>query len=109
MSLSIRGDFTSQLNSPSPKAGFGSVTIMQETEMQKAKTIAIIVVAILLIIVFLQNTQSVEPKILFMTLIMPRVLLLAIMLLVGFVIGLVVASHMGSKIREKSQPQRPQG
>ena len=77
--------------------------------MKKAKTIVIIVVAILLIIVFLQNTQSVEPKILFMTLIMPRVLLLAITLLVGFVIGLVVASHMGDKIREEGRPQQPQG
>ena len=77
--------------------------------MQKAKTIAIIVIAILLIIVFLQNTQSVETKILFMTLTMPRVLLLAITLLVGFVIGLVVASHMGDKIREEGRPQQPQG
>ena len=77
--------------------------------MQKAKVIITIIVAILLIIVFLQNTESVETKILFMTLTMPRVLLLAITLLVGFVIGLVVASHMGDKIREDSQPQRPQG
>ena len=77
--------------------------------MQKAKVIITIVIAILLIIVFLQNTESVETKILFMTLIMPRVLLLAIMLLVGFVVGLITASHMRGKSGEERRPQRPQG
>ena len=76
--------------------------------MQKAKVVIVIVIAVLSLIIFLQNTQSVETKILFMTLIMPRVLLLVIMLLVGFVIGLITASHLGGKVEEGRRPQQPQ-
>ena len=76
--------------------------------MQKAKIIIAIVVAVLLIIIFLQNTESVETKILFMTMTMPRVLLLAVTLLVGFVVGLIMASHLGGKTRKEARLQKPQ-
>ena len=77
--------------------------------MEKAKTITIVVVVLLSIIIFLQNTQSVETKILFMTQIMPRVLLLAITFLAGFVVGLVVASYLGGKARKEGRLQQPHG
>lgn len=60
--------------------------------MSQIKTGVIGVVAVLLVIVVLQNTQSVETKILFVTVAMPRAVLLFVTLLVGFVLGLGVAS-----------------
>ncbi len=47
--------------------------------------------ALLLIIIVLQNTAAVETKILFATVSMPRALLLAVALLVGFLLGLFAA------------------
>jgi hypothetical protein len=47
------------------------------------------------IIVVLQNTQSVETRILLVTLSMPRAVLLFVTLLLGFVLGLVAASWRG--------------
>jgi len=53
------------------------------------------VVAILVVIIVLQNTQSVETRILFITLSMPRAVLLFVTLLIGFVLGLVTANWRG--------------
>ena len=44
--------------------------------MKKVKLIAIVVISILAFIIFLQNTESVETKILFMKVAMPRAILL---------------------------------
>lgn len=51
------------------------------------KWIALAVLACLLVIV-IQNTETVRTQILFVSLEMPRFVLLAIMLLIGFVIGI---------------------
>jgi uncharacterized integral membrane protein len=60
--------------------------------VKKAKTIAIIVLTLLVLIVILQNTQSVETKVLFLTITMPKALLIIITFLVGFALGIIVAS-----------------
>ena len=59
--------------------------------MKKFKLIAAAVAVILVIIVILQNTQAVETKILFLTVSMPRALLLFVSVGVGFAGGLVAA------------------
>lgn len=45
--------------------------------------------AVVVLIVILQNTARVETRILFMSVTMPRALLLAVMLAFGFVLGVV--------------------
>ena len=57
--------------------------------MKKVKLIAIIVISILAFIIFLQNTESVETRILFMKVSMPRAILLILTFLAGFVAGTI--------------------
>ncbi len=65
--------------------------------MAKAKLITAFVLVALVIIVVLQNTQPVETKFLFMTMVMPRAALLGIMLLIGFAAGILVAIGLSGK------------
>ena len=60
--------------------------------MANVKLIIIATLAILAAIVIFQNTQSVETKILFVSITMPRFILLAVTGLVGFAIGVLVAT-----------------
>jgi len=53
-----------------------------------AKIIAAIVFVLLILIVILQNTEEVETKLLFITMDMPRALLLFINLLIGYLLGI---------------------
>jgi uncharacterized integral membrane protein len=69
--------------------------------MKKAKLIVIIVISILAFIIFLQNTESVETRILFMRVAMPRVILLISTFLVGFVAGTITASLLLRKSGKK--------
>lgn len=62
--------------------------------MKKAKVIGIIIISLLVLIVFLQNTQSAETKLLFVTTKMPIVILLMLTVLMGFIGGLVTASYV---------------
>jgi uncharacterized integral membrane protein len=62
--------------------------------MKKAKIITIVVILLLVLIVFLQNTQAVETKLLFLTVTMPRVLLLLVTFVLGFVGGLITAGYV---------------
>ena len=53
----------------------------------RAKVIVWIVLAVLGLLIILQNTQSVETRLLFITIEMPRAALLALTLLIGFLLG----------------------
>ena len=53
----------------------------------KTKAIIIAVISILVLIVFLQNTQRVDTQILFFTISAPRVIMLAGAFLVGVLVG----------------------
>ena len=55
--------------------------------MQKIKLVVIAILAVLVLIVALQNTANVETNLLFATVTMPRAILLFVMLVIGFVIG----------------------
>jgi uncharacterized integral membrane protein len=71
--------------------------------MKKAKIIALIVSLVLILIVFLQNTQVVETKILFTTVTMPRVLLLLLTFIVGIIVGILLTTN----ILRKSPAKKP--
>ena len=60
--------------------------------MKNPKLVGILVIAVLILIVILQNMESVSTKILFVTITMPRAALLFIALAIGFIAGLVVAA-----------------
>ncbi len=65
--------------------------------MKKAKIIVAAVIAISTLIVILQNMENVTTKVLFWQVELPSVLVLAIILIVGFIMGLIVASVMAGK------------
>mgnify|MGYP005850131227 CR=1 FL=1 len=58
--------------------------------MKTWKIITTLVVAVLVLIVVLQNTAAMETQILFFTLTLPRALRLFLTFLVGFILGMVV-------------------
>lgn len=68
--------------------------------MKKFKMISLAVVSVLVLIVVLQNTDSVETKILFVTLTMPRAFLLLVTFLIGFVVGAVSLLGLSSSHRK---------
>jgi len=57
--------------------------------MKNAKLVATLVLAVLVVIVALQNTEEVETRVLFATLTMSRALLIAVTFGSGAVVGLV--------------------
>lgn len=65
--------------------------------MKKAKIAVIIVISILALIIFLQNTEAVETRLLFITVTMSRALLLILTFGLGFVTGLITMSYMMRK------------
>jgi len=62
--------------------------------MSRWKPISVAIVAILVIVVVLQNTQAVETKLLLVSVTMPRAVLLFITLAIGFVIGMLAAQKL---------------
>lgn len=64
--------------------------------MRRTKIWLTVIVTILVAIVILQNTETVQTDLLFVKVSLPRALLLLVAILVGFVIGLV----MGGRIRK---------
>jgi uncharacterized integral membrane protein len=68
--------------------------------MKRAKLIVISIISLLALVVSLQNTESVETRLLFATITMPRVLLLVVTLVTGFVVGLLSASHILGRFRK---------
>ena len=69
--------------------------------MKKIKLIAIVVISIVAFIIFLQNTESVETRILFMKVSMPRAILLILTFLAGFVAGTITTSMLLRKSGKK--------
>ena len=78
--------------------------------MSRKRIIVIAVVALLALILILQNTQTVDTKLLFITVSMPRALLLMVTLLAGFLIGLVLPLRASRKKQaEKGDRTEDQG
>ena len=70
--------------------------------MRKARLIATVVLAVLVVIVVLQNTETVETRLLFATVTMPRAVLLLTTALVGFALGVLTAFLM---MRQRQRPR----
>jgi uncharacterized integral membrane protein len=68
--------------------------------MKKAKMIAIVIISLLALIVFIQNTEAVETKLLFMTVTMSRALLLISTFLMGFAAGVITTSYILRKTKK---------
>ena len=71
---------------------FVNYTLSKGPGMKKFKMITVIIVSALAVIIFIQNTDSVETKILFMKVTMSRALLLILTFLIGFVSGAIATS-----------------
>lgn len=71
--------------------------------MQRFKMISIAVLTLLGVIIILQNTEPVETRLLFMSITMPRAILLMGTTIIGFALGLLVALiSQGRNTRAKS-------
>jgi uncharacterized integral membrane protein len=69
--------------------------------MNKVKVVAIAVIGLVAVIVALQNTQTVETKLLFVTLTLPNAALLFGALVIGFAIGVLIAGHIVSSAKRR--------
>jgi len=69
--------------------------------MNKLKLIAIGVLALIVLVVVLQNTQAVETNLLFLTVTLPNAALLFGTLIIGFAIGVLTAGHIVSSAKRR--------
>jgi lipopolysaccharide assembly protein A len=65
----------------------------------KVKIVGIAVIALIVVVVVLQNTQAVETRLLFLTVTMPNAALLFGTLIIGFAIGVLTAGHIVSSAK----------
>ena len=63
----------------------------------RLRWIAIGILVLLIVVVVLQNTDTVDTKLLFVTVTMPRALLLVTTTLIGFALGVLVSFLLGRK------------
>jgi putative membrane protein len=69
----------------------------------KPKTIIILVLLLLSLVILVQNTQVVTLRVLFWHMSMSRILLIPLLLLIGFVIGYLVAALRRKKAGSETQ------
>ena len=72
--------------------------------MGRIKAAAVILALVLALVVIFQNTESVETRILFVTIEMPRVLLLAIMVMIGAILGFAGATRWRKATDKTKEP-----
>jgi lipopolysaccharide assembly protein A len=65
--------------------------------MKKLKLVSALTAVLLIVIVILQNTQSVTTKFLFFTISMPNAVLIGLTLLIGIASGILVALTLSGK------------
>jgi uncharacterized integral membrane protein len=73
---------------------------MKKPNMKKVKLIGILVFLVLAVIIFWQNREPVDAKILLVPLRMSRALLLILTFVLGFLTGVLVASHFLRKKKD---------
>ena len=62
-----------------------------EPDMSRFKLISIAVLTVLGVVIILQNTEQVETRVLFLSISMPRAILLMGTTLIGFALGILVS------------------
>ena len=72
--------------------------------MNRFKMISIAILTILGVIIILQNTEPVETKLLFLSITMPRAILLMGTTLIGFSLGILVSFFFQRKEQPKELP-----
>ena len=72
--------------------------------MERFKMIATAILALLGIIIILQNTEPVETKLLFLSITMPRAILLMGTTLIGFALGVLVSFFFQRREKPKELP-----
>jgi putative membrane protein len=75
-----------------------------EQAMNRFKMISIAVLTLLGIIIILQNTEQVETRLLFLSITMPRAILLMGTTLIGFALGILVSLFFQRKDHQKELP-----
>ena len=65
--------------------------------MKKLKLYAAFVLTLLAIILFIQNREPVETRLLFATVVMPRAALLIVTMLIGIATGILIALGLSGK------------
>jgi uncharacterized integral membrane protein len=78
----------------------------EDVTMQRFKLIALLVLVMAAIILVQQNTEPVETRILFLTVTMPRAVLLMLTLMIGFACGILVALGIGKRRRPSIEPEQ---
>jgi uncharacterized integral membrane protein len=68
--------------------------------LTEPKTALLAVLGLLVLIVVLQNTEEVETEILFVSVTMPKAVLLFGTLLIGFAMGVLTAGRIGRKPKQ---------
>lgn len=74
---------------------------MKMEKKDKIKLVALVVVAVMAIIIFLQNTEMAEARIFFLRIEMSRALLLMLTFALGLLTGILVAMNF---LRRKTKP-----
>lgn len=69
---------------------------MLKVTINKLKIVGVAAVVLIVLVVVLQNTQTVETNLLFLTVTMPNAALLFGTFIVGFAIGVLVSGHIVS-------------
>ena len=64
--------------------------------MKHVKNFILVACALVAVIVAIQNTEAVDTRLLFVTVTMPRALLLSVALLIGVAVGLVIGMRLSS-------------
>jgi uncharacterized integral membrane protein len=73
--------------------------------MTKSRLVIAAVLALLASVVILQNTGTVETRVLFLTISLPQAVLLLTTLLIGFALGVIVTMIYGKQ--RKRNPRKP--
>jgi len=71
-----------------------------EQDMKRFKLISIAILTLLGIIIILQNTEQVETRLLFLSITMPRAILLMGTTLIGFALGILISLFFQRKDHE---------
>jgi uncharacterized integral membrane protein len=66
-------------------------------QLKPWKVVALLILILIAVVIVLQNTETVETRVLFFSLRMPRAVLLLVATAIGFALGLVVSLLVAKK------------